>query len=93
MIQSFGDRETEKFYHSGKSKKIPQGIQSVALRKLDYLNASADLDDLRIPPGNRLEALSGTLAGYYSIRINKQYRLMFRYRNGNAYDVSIIGYH
>jgi len=93
MIKRFADRDTEKFYETGKSKKVPSTIQKVALRKLDYLHAAHLLEDLRVPPGNMLEALKGNLQGKYSIRINKQYRIVFLFENGNAYDVEIIDYH
>jgi len=93
MIKSFADKETEHFYKTAKSRKIPSTIHKVALRKLDYLNAAYVLDDLRVPPANRLEALERELKGKYSIRINKQYRIVFSFENGNAYDVVIIDYH
>ena len=93
MIKSFQDRFSESFFITGKSKKIPQNIQKVALRKLDYLHAASELDDLRVPPANRLEKLVGDLEGFYSIRVNKQYRVVFRFENGDAYDVSIVDYH
>jgi len=93
MIKGFADKETERFYSTGKSRKIPSSIYKVALRKLDYLNAAHILDDLRVPPGNKLEALERELKGKYSIRINKQYRIVFTYENGNAYDVIITDYH
>ena len=93
MIKQFADSDAEKFYATGKSKKVPSTIQKVALRKLDYLNAADVLEDLRIPPGNMLEPLKGNLQGKYSIRINKQYRIIFLFENGNAYDVEIIDYH
>ena len=93
MIKEFADRETEQFYEIDKSKKIPSTIHKVALRKLDYLNAAHLLEDLRVPPGNMLEALKGNLQGKHSIRINKQYRIVFLFENGNAYDVKIIDYH
>lgn len=93
MIKQFANSDTEKFYATGKSKKVPSTIQKVALRKLDYLNAADVLEDLRIPPGNMLEPLKGNLQGKYSIRINKQYRIIFLFENGNAYDVEIIDYH
>jgi len=93
MIKSFVDKETERFYATAKSKKIPSTIHKVALRKLDYLNATYVLDDLRVPPANRLEALERELKGKYSIRINKQYRIVFAFENGNAYDVVITDYH
>ena len=93
MIKEFADRETEQFYEAAKSKKIPSTIHKVALRKLDYLNAAYILEDLRVPPGNMLEALKSNLQGKHSIRINKQYRIVFLFENGNAYDVKIIDYH
>jgi len=93
MIKSFADKETKHFYNTAKSRKIPSTIHKVALRKLDYLNAAYVLDDLRVPPANRLEALERELKGKYSIRINKQYRIVFSFENGNAYDVVIIDYH
>ena len=93
MIKNFLDKETEKFYLTGKSKKISSTIQKVALRKLDYLNSAVELDDLRIPPANRLEKLSGSLKGFYSIRINNQYRIIFRFEDGLCFDVKIIDYH
>jgi len=93
MIKEFANRETEQFYEIGKSKKIPSAIHKVALRKLDYLNAAHILDDLRVPPGNMLESLKGNLQGKYSIRINKQFRIVFSFKNSNVYDVEIIDYH
>ena len=93
MIKEFNNREIERFYETGKSKKIPSSIQKVALRKLDYLNAAHILEDLRVPPGNMLEALKGNLEGKYSIRINKQYRIVFLFESGNAYGVEIMDYH
>ena len=93
MIKQFADRDTERFYETGKSKKVPSTIQKVALRKLDYLHAALVLEDLRVPPGNMLEQLKGSLQGKYSIRINKQYRIVFLFENGNAYDVEIVDYH
>ena len=93
MIKQFANRDIEKFYVTGKSKKIPSTLQKVAPRKLDYLNAAHVLEDLRVPPGNMLEPLKGNLQGKYSIRINKQYRIVFLFENGNAYDVEIIDYH
>lgn len=93
MIKSFLDDESKQFYISGKSKKIPATIHKVALRKLDYLNSAFVLEDLKVPPANRLEKLVGSLEGFYSIRINKQYRIIFRFENSNAYDVKITDYH
>jgi len=93
MIKSFLDSATQEFYVTGKSKKIPATIHKVALRKLDYLNAANFVEDLRIPPANRLEKLSGNLDGFYSIRINKQYRIIFKFIGNDAYDVKITDYH
>ena len=93
MIKSFLDIESERFYVTGKSKKIPSTIHKVALRKLDYLNGAFSVEDLRIPPANRLEKLKGDLKEFYSIRINKQYRIIFKFENNNAYDVKITDYH
>ena len=93
MIQTFADKETERFYCTGKSKKIPPSIQKTALRKLDYLHAAEKVEDLRVPPGNRLEALERELAGHYSIRINRQYRIIFVFDAGHAYDVTVVDYH
>lgn len=93
MIKTFADKETERFYTTGKSRKIPSTIHKVAVRKLDYLNAAYVLEDLRVPPGNMLEALERNLKGKYSIRINKQFRIVFVYENSNAYDVEITDYH
>ena len=93
MIKSFKDKESEEFFITGKSKKLPPSIHKTALRKLDYLNSAYTLDDLKIPPANRLEKLKEDLQEYYSIRINKQYRIIFKFNNGDAYDVSIVDYH
>jgi proteic killer suppression protein len=93
LIITFGNKATEDFYKSGKSKIIPNNIQKVAIRKLDYLRRAITLNDLSIPPANRLEALKGNYSGMYSIRINDQYRIIFRFENANAYDVEIIDYH
>ena len=93
MIKSFSDKESESFYVTGKSRKIPSTIHKVALRKLDYLNSAFELDDLKVPPANRLEKLLGDLKDFYSIRINKQYRVIFKFENNNAYEVKITDYH
>ena len=93
MIKSFSDKESENFYVTGKSRKIPSTIHKVALRKLDYLNSAFELDDLKVPPANRLEKLLGDLKDFYSIRINKQYRVIFKFENNNAYEVKITDYH
>ena len=93
MIKSFKGKETEQFYITGKSKKFPSGVCKVAIRKLDYLNAAASPEDLKIPPGNRLKALKGKYEGKYSIRINDQYRIVFKWEDFDAYDVEITDYH
>jgi toxin HigB-1 len=93
MIKSFQDRETEKVFITGKSRKFPPPIIKTSIRKLDYINAANNILDLRIPPGNKLEMLKGNLKGKYSIRINDQYRIIFRFEKSNAFDVQIIDYH
>ena len=93
MIVSFGDRDTEALFRRERVKGIDPRIQQTALRKLRYLDAATTLDDLRIPPGNRLEALKGDRAGRHSIRVNDQWRIVFRWADGRAHDVRIEDYH
>ena len=93
MIRSFASKETEKIWNGIKSTKLPGEIQNVARRKLRMLNNSFNVNDLRIPPSNRLEKLKGDLSGFYSIRINDQWRIVFKFTNGNAFDVEITDYH
>ncbi|QQR54482.1 type II toxin-antitoxin system RelE/ParE family toxin [Candidatus Peregrinibacteria bacterium] len=93
MIQSFKDKEVEKIFERMGSKKIPQSIQRIALRKLVMIHAAVDINDLRVPPGNRLEKLKGERGDQHSIRINDQWRICFRWREGNAYDLEIVDYH
>ncbi len=93
MIKSFASTETEKLFNRQFSRKLPQNIQRVARRKLEVLDAAEALQDLRIPPSNHLEKLSGDRKGQYSIRINDQWRICFRWQSGNAYDVEIVDYH
>lgn len=93
MIKSFADKETEKVYKQTFSKKLPQTIQRVALRKLIMIDNAGCLEDLRVPPANRLEALQGDRAGQYSIRINDQYRICFSMEGNNFYNVEIVDYH
>lgn len=93
MIRSFRGRETELVWHGEVSRRLPKDIQPLARRKLRMLNNATNLNDLRVPPANRLEALKGTRAGQYSIRINRQWRICFVWLNGNADDVEIINYH
>ena len=96
MIVSFADRATEALYHGvrGKSlKRFPPQILAVGVRKLDMLNAASSLQDLTAPPGNRLEPLRGDLKGLHSIRINDQWRIVFRWKSGDAHDVRVVDYH
>ena len=93
MIISFGSKETEKIWKGIRVKKIPVDIQNTGRRKLRMLNNSQDMIDLRIPPSNRLEKLSGNLKRFYSIRINKRWRIIFTWEKGNAGEVEIIDYH
>jgi proteic killer suppression protein len=93
MIVSFGSKETESIWNGIRVKKIPMDIQNTGRRKLRMLHNSQDLNDLRIPPSNRLEKLSGNLKGFYSIRINKQWRIIFKWSKGNASEVEIMDYH
>lgn len=93
MIKSFADKETANLYSTGKSRKFSSDICKTGIRKLDYLNAAAELKDLKSPPGNRLEQLKGKYAGKYSIRINNQYRVVFKFVDCDAYDVQITDYH
>lgn len=93
MIQGFADLETEKIWSGRRSRKLPKDIQAVALRKLRILNNARVLQDLRVPPGNRLEALRGNRAGQHSIRINDQWRICFVWKEGGPADVEIVDYH
>lgn len=96
MIVSFGDRATEDLYHNrptSRARRFPPDIVDLALVKMDLLNGAAAVRDLRSPPGNRLEALRGDLKGYQSIRVNEQWRLVFRWKDNNAHDVQLMDYH
>jgi toxin HigB-1 len=93
MIVTFRDRDTEQLWRKGTSRRIPANLRRVAARKLAVLNASLELDNLRIPPNNHLEALTKDRKGQHSIRINDQYRICFVWRDSNAYDVEIVDYH
>jgi proteic killer suppression protein len=96
MIVSFADRATEDLYHNrptSRARRIPQDVAEPALVKMDLLNAAAAILDLRSPPGNRLEALKGDLKGFHSIRVNDQWRLVFRWHDNNAHDVRLMDYH
>lgn len=93
MIRSFRCKETEKLFHGRFSAKLPQAIQLVAVKKLNMLYAAQTLDDLRIPPANRLETLHGDRTGQHSIRINDQWRICFFWNQGQAEQVEIVDYH
>ncbi|MBK5956816.1 plasmid maintenance system killer protein [Rhodoplanes elegans] len=93
MIVSFRDPETEIVWTGVRSRKLPPDIQAVALRKLRLLNSARKLDDLRVPPGNRLEALRGDRLGQHAVRINDQWRICFVWRDNNAHDIEIVDYH
>ena len=93
MIRTFRDKETEQLFNRLASRRRPANLHQAMWRKLAILNAAERLDDLRIPPGNRLEKLSGNRAGQYSIRINDQWRICFEWQEGNAYEVEITDYH
>jgi len=93
MIISFGNSETEKVWNGIRVKSLPIEIQNIGRRKLRMLNNSVDIADLRIPPSNRLEKLLGKSKGFYSIRINDQWRIVFKWNTGNASEVEIIDYH
>jgi proteic killer suppression protein len=93
VIKTFKDEETQKVFHRERSKKLPPDIQQVALRKLRMINNAYSITDLRIPPANRLEKLTGDRAGQYSIRINDQRRICFEWKSNNACSVEITNYH
>lgn len=93
MISGFRDRETETIWSGRRSRRLPDDIQEIALRKLRLLNNARTVEDLRVPPGNRLELLRGTRIGQQSIRINDQWRICFVWRDGHAHDVEIVDYH
>ncbi len=93
MIKTFADKEAEKLFRRMFSRKLPQNVQLAARMKLEILDATEVLQDLRVPPGNRLEKLSGDREGQYSIRINDQWRICFVWQQENAYDVEIVDYH
>lgn len=93
MIQSFGDSETEGIFHQVKSRKLPPEIQKRALVKLLFVDSATREEDFRVPPSNKFEHLKGSLAGFCSIRINDQWRIQFRFSNGDATEVSIVDYH
>jgi proteic killer suppression protein len=93
VIRSFGDRDTQRLFDRQPVRKLGAEVQRVALRKLRQLDAAVTLDDLRVPPGNRLEKLRGDRSGQHSIRVNDQWRVCFRWAGANAHDVEIVDYH
>lgn len=96
MIQSIADRTTQDIFdgiNSKPARRLPSELHSKARRLLDMINAAGNINDLRIPPGNRLEALKGDLKGFHSVRINEQWRIIFRWMEGDAHDVQIVDYH
>jgi len=93
MIRSFADKHTEQLYLTGRSKKLPPDVVRRAVRKLDLIDTVVKVDDLRVPPGNRLHALSGDRDGQHSVSINDQWRICFRFREGDAWEVEICDYH
>ena len=93
MIKTFNDEETQRVFNRDRSKKLPPDIQQVALRKVRMLNNAYILADLRIPPANRLEKLTGDRSGQYSIRVNDQWRICFEWKSNNAFGVEITNYH
>jgi len=93
VLKSFADKETEKIWNLQHSKRLPFDIQQRALNKLAMISRAAGLDDLKIPPANRLEALRGDRSGQFSVRINEQWRICFRWKDGDAHDVEITDYH
>lgn len=93
MIKSFADKETQQLFIKGKSKQLPPDLIRRAIRRLEYLHLATRLDDLKAPPSNRLHALKGDRAGQYAISINDQWRICFRFVDGDAHDVEITAYH
>jgi len=93
LIKSFANKETEKIWVGQRSKKLPNQIQNIARRKLRMINNAQNINDLRIPPANRLEKLKGDFKKYHSVRINDQWRIIFMWKASNAFEVEIIDYH
>ena len=93
MIKSFADKEAEMIWNGIRSRKLPPNIQNVARRKLRMINNAQNINDLRIPPANHLEKLSGNMEGLFSIRVNKQWRITFHWQEDHAFDVRIVDYH
>jgi len=93
MIKTFADKETQQLFTAGKSKRLPPNLIRRAIRRLDYINLATTLNDLRVPPSNRLHALTGDRCGQFSVSVNEQWRICFRFIDGDAYDVGITDYH
>lgn len=93
MIKTFADKRTQELYTKGRAKKFAPDVGSRAARKLEYIHLATQLDDLKVPPGNRLHALSGERKGQYAISINDQWRICFRFVDGDAYEVEVCDYH
>ena len=93
MIKTFADKETQLVYVKGKSKTVPPDLIRRAVRRLEYINLASNINDLRVPPSNRLHSLKGKRKGQYSISINEQWRICFRFTDGDAFDVEIVDYH
>ncbi len=93
MIRTFADKSTELLFSDGVAKKLDVSIRNRALRKLDMIDAAVRVEDLRVPPGNRLHALQGDRSGQFSISVNDQWRICFRFEDGDAYDVELCDYH
>jgi proteic killer suppression protein len=93
MIKSYGDKATKELHETGKSRKFPPRIVAKALRRLDQLDAATSLEDLKVPKSNKLSKLKGQLKDYWRIKIDKQYAVIFKFKDGDAYDVQIVDYH
>lgn len=93
MIQSFGNHQTRDLFETGKAKHLPPEVIPRAIRKLEYIDLATRLEDLKVPRGNRLHALSGDRRGFFSIAVNEQWRICFRFHAGDAFDVEVCDYH
>ena len=93
MIKTFADKQTQRLFAGGRARKLPPDVARRARRKLEYIDLAARLDDLRVPPGNRLHKLGGKRTGQYAIAVNDQWRICFRFVDGDAYDVEVTDYH
>jgi proteic killer suppression protein len=93
MIKTFADKRTQELYLTGRAKRFPSDLAARAARKLEYLDLAVQVEDLKVPPGNRLHALDGDRRGQHSIAVNDQWRICFRFVDGDAYDVEICDYH